>query len=305
MRITWRLGVKDSGSDEKVMATENQGQTSFAMPVELANGTTRRQGVSCLSDLCLDQLALGELTGVQEDIARLHISQCRPCEVASKRLAAARAQFEADVNVPNMAARLMAEADAMRRPSRFRPWVRLLAWPATVSAAAALALVSLAPSLTAVSPETTMGARAKGPGLALSTYVKFAGQDQPGTLHMGQPLGAGDRLQFRVSTTRAGHLAILSLGARGEVSVFYPPGAQTAEVPAGRDQPLGTAVELDDSPDPETVVALLCDKPLLIAKLVTEFTAHADNAGHQAAPPITNNCAEARTTLTKKVYDRP
>lgn len=287
------------------MATENQGQTSSATPAELANGASRRQGVSCLSDLQLDQLALGELTGVREDSARLHLSQCRTCEQAHERLTWARRQFETDVNVPNVAARLMAKAAPTSGASRWRPWVRLLAWPATVSAAAALALVYMAPSPTAVPLGTNNGVRAKGSGLALSTYVKFAGQDQPGTLHMGQALGAGDRLQFRVSTKQAGHLAILSLDARGEVSVFYPPGAQTAPVPAGRDQPLGTAVELDDSPGQETVVALLCEKPWPIAALVNAFAAQARDPGAQTASPLSNHCAEARTTLTKKTNDHP
>jgi hypothetical protein len=95
----------------------------------------------------------------------------------------------------------------------------------------------------------------------------------------------------------AGHLAILSIDGRGEVSVFYPSGATTAAVNAGIDQPLGNAVELDESEGTETIVALLCETPRPLASLVT---AARKAAAQGAVPaPLRTGCVEARTGLAK------
>ena len=256
------------------------------------SGTSRRQGAECLSDLQLDQLALNELDGVTADRARLHLGHCQQCENAAQAIRAAAHTFEQMVNVPQVAALVMAQA----LPSQPRRWALHLAWPAGLSlAAAALVMFSL-PS----QPSTPGGGRVKGAqGLSLQTYVKFASQDEPGVLYMGQTLAAGDRVQFRVTAATAGHLAILSsspgVGGAVNVSVFYPSGPTTAPLAAGKDTPLGNAVELDAAEGPETVIALLCSSE----REVSELTGLVQAATLPDGVPLVTGCVLAHTTLNK------
>ena len=263
--------------------------------VKLNPGESRRVGRECLSDLQLDQMALGELDGMTSDRARLHLGQCRSCADAQQDLSADRREFEQQVNVPQLAARILAASDPGGK--RWQRWVRSMAWPAGMSVAAAVALVFLGQPL-----KTTFGSgeRAKGSALTLSTYVKFAGHNQAGALYLGQPLRAGDRVQFQVSATTAGHLAILSVDGANEVAVFYPAGGRTAAVSAGKDVPLGNAVELDEAEGKETVVALLCETERSVADLINAARAAvaATKPGMNLAP-LHTGCVESRTVLTK------
>lgn len=246
---------------------------------------SRRVGSECLSDLQLDQMELGELDGVTTDRARLHLGQCSACSDAHRALVDHQRAFVRTVDVPTVSARIIAQA----YPSggRAKRWLRSLAMPAGLGAALAGALVVLGQPLKLAPTE-----RSKGGSLALTTYVKYAGHEQAGTLYMGEALRAGDRVQFRVTTSSPGHLAILSIDGRGEVSVFYPSGATTASLSAGKDQPLGNAVELDESAGNETVVALLCETERPLAELVTA-------ARRAPSEPLHKGCVETRTSLTK------
>ena len=264
---------------------------------DLVRGHNRRQGPECVSDLQLDQLALGEAPGIEADRVRLHLQQCATCEQAATRLARDRERFTSEVDFATAAATILGRAH-IPTSSSLRRWGRALAWPGALSAAAVAGLLAIAPPAS-LTRSPAAGARAKGAALSLSTYVKFAGQDQPGTLHMGQPLGAGDRLQFRVTTDRPGHLAILSIDQEHEVSVFYPPGPTATAVPAGRDQALTSAVELDETPGDETIVALLCDHEEPVSVLVDAARAAAAGASGDGGP-IRRGCVEARTHITKR-----
>lgn len=255
-------------------------------------GTSRRQADECLSDLQLDQLALDELDGVTADRARLHLGQCQQCENAAQAIRAAAHTFERTVNVPQVAALAMARAF----PSQPRKWALHLAWPAGLSlAATALVMFSL-PS----QPSTPGVARIKGAqSLSLQTYVKFASHDGPGATYTGQPLAAGDRVQFRITSATAGHLAILSaspsVGGALNVSAFYPAGPTTAPLAAGKDMPLGNAVELDAAEGPETVIALLCSSEREVSELAGLLQA----ATLANGVPLVTGCVLARTTLNK------
>jgi hypothetical protein len=240
-------------------------------------------------------MALGELDGMTSDRARLHLGQCRSCAEAWQEVTANRRQFEQQVNVPQVAARILAASQPSAK--RWQRWLRSMAWPAGMSVAAAVALVFLAQPL-----KTNFGSteRAKGSSFALSTYVKFAGHDQAGAFYLGQPLRAGDRVQFQVSSATAGHLAILSIDGANEVSVFYPVGGTTVAIAAGKDLPLGNAVELDEAEGKETVVALLCETERPMAELVNaaRAVAAATKPG-ELLGPLRTGCVEARTILTK------
>ncbi|MDX2022885.1 MAG: DUF4384 domain-containing protein [Deltaproteobacteria bacterium] len=262
-----------------------------------AAGGARRVGRECLSDLQLDQMELGELDGVTNDRARLHLAQCGVCKEAWEALVADRRAFAEAVDVPRVAARIV--ATAYPSGGRVKRWLRGLALPAALAAAAASALVLLAQPLKLAPTERIKG----GAGaVTLATYVKYAGHEQPGSLYMGEPLRVGDRVQFRISTAAPGHLAILSIDGRGDVSVFYPSGSTTASVGAGKDQPLGNAVELDESEGTETVVALLCEAERPLADLVTAARKAATQGAVPA--PLHTGCVETRTTLTKATPSR-
>lgn len=255
-------------------------------------GGKRRQGPQCLSDLQLDQLALGELDGMTADRARLHLGQCASCSSAQQAHVADARAFAQSVNVPQVSAAIVARAYPPQR--LVQRWARSLAWPTALSVAAAAGLVLLAPLQSAVGPTE----RAKGGGLHLTTYVKFAGVDQAGTLYMGQPLSAGDRVRFQISSATAGHLAILAIDSGGDVAVFYPAGASTVPFTAGQNIPLGNAVELDDADGQETVVALLCAQEHAISELVTAARAAATSDTAPKAISV-GGCLETRTTLAK------
>lgn len=281
------------------MSTVSKGEIPPAGVAALVRGMSRRLGGECLSDLQLDQLALGELQGLVQDRAKLHLAQCSACDEANRRVMQERKRFAEETDFPGVAARLLQRVQP--QGGVLRRWLRVLALPAGLSAAAALALVMMAGPLHTVVPQAANAVRTKGAGFAVSTYVKFAGQEQPGTLYMGQPLTSGDRLQFRVDVPRAGYLGIFAVDARGTVSVFYPPEGELSRVMPGRDQALGTAVELDDSPGTETVLALLCEKPTAVADLVKRVKEAAADGGDGATTPgqLHVPCAEIRTTLTK------
>ncbi|MCG5055270.1 MAG: DUF4384 domain-containing protein [Myxococcales bacterium] len=281
------------------METETTGEMKLAEAY-----ASRRLGRECLSDLQLDQLALGELGGVEGDRARLHVTQCPVCEAAHNRLEEERRRFSREVDVSQVAAAILqashrVDEGVLRRG--LRSWIL----PSAVTAAAFGGLLLLArPVARPVDPRPAAEAgaeavRAKGGGFALATYVLYAGQEQPGTLHLGEALRAGDRVQFRVTAPRDSYLAVLSVDPQGEVSVFHPPGPEAAFVPAGRDLPLGTAVELDAGPGPETVVALFCDEPRLVADLVQALAPGAPSGSAEGPHVGRLPCTEVRTRLPK------
>jgi hypothetical protein len=244
---------------------------------------SRRRGPGCLSDLQLDQLQLGELSPEARGVSERHLAGCPSCAQAHSALATLAATFAGETDVPSLAARTLDAAAQKRTP----PWRRWL-MPVSLSAAAALGatLLLVRPPL----PET--GTRTKG-GFSLNTYVQHAESDAPARLHLGEPLHPGDRVQFRYQGNEAGYLMILSADQAGRVSVYYPPGDAAAPVAAGRDVPLATAIELDDTLGDETVVALRCATAVSVAQ--------AQEALAKAAAPtsLRLGCAEHRVRLTK------
>lgn len=254
---------------------------------------TRHRGPDCASDLTLDRLALDELSEVDRARVLAHLTGCAACTQASAALDADRAAFAAEAAVPTLAAEVLERATARSR-RRLIPWVAL---PAALAAIGA-ALVVIAP---APRPYDT---RAKGT-FSLSVYVQHRDGDGAGTLHMGEPLHPGDRIQFRYNGDRAGHLAVFGVDADGQVSTYYPPGAQAPAVHAGREVPLETAVELDDSLGREVIVALRCDEPHAVARLKDAVLASVARTRQMNLAPtdmvrLTLPCAEVRHTVTKE-----
>ena len=89
----------------------------------------------------------------------------------------------------------------------------------------------------------------------------------PQRVEPGVGLAAGDRLQFKITTTR-NHLALLGVDGTGTVSRYVPVGGElSAPFVPGNARPLSDALVLDDAPGPEVFVAVLTDEPMLVEDL--------------------------------------
>ena len=106
--------------------------------------------------------------------------------------------------------------------------------------------------------------RLKG-AATLSAWQQTAGD--PVRLDSGVTLGAGDAIQFTVTTT-ASHLALLGVDGTGTVSRYVPVGGDLSmPFTPGTNRPLPDALVLDDAPGPEVFVAFLSDEALLVEDL--------------------------------------
>lgn len=263
---------------------------------------TRRQGHDCLSDLALDRLLLGE--GGEGSRHRAHLESCEACKGAFARLKADRERFASEVDVPTRAALLLDAASRATRVDLSRRWVRALTLPLGLSAAAAAFLLVARPSMDGIPDPSPVGdSRIKG-DFQVATYVRFRDRQQPGTLYMGEPLRAGDQVQFRVSTSQPGYLVIVGVDSQAQVSLFYPPGPAAARLETGRDKPLETAVEIDATPGHEVVVALRCNDAVTTAQVIAAARTAVGRARESGLPATSIGalglpCVEAKTTLTK------
>jgi hypothetical protein len=252
----------------------------------------RRRGPTCLSDLSLDRLALNELGDQERAALTAHLADCPDCAAANTRLAEERALFAREAALANLAADALIRAQ--RQPAR-RSWRWLVAPLGALAAGAAAFALFVRPS-----PEF----RSKGE-FSLSSYVLHPERGGAGTLHLGEPLHPGDRLQFRYNGGKGGHLAIVAVDQSGEVSVYYPPGAMAAPVEAGTDLPLSSAVELDSTLGQEVIVGVRCERPIAVAEIAgaTRQAARAARARGAAATelgPLGLPCAETRHRIDKQ-----
>ncbi len=219
-------------------------------------GTRRKRGADCLSDLTLHRLHGGELEAAFQARVTAHIEDCASCREARAVLGADVGQFSQQNHIASLV------ADALLRASQPSPlvrWLRRAVAPLAVCAGLGAAAVALlAPGQT----PSVDRIRTKG-GFSLSAYVQHREQDGPGALHLGEPLHPGDKLQFRYNGD-AGYLAVVALDAAGKLSTYYPAGAVAARVEGGRDVPLATAVDLDETLGNETIVAVRCDEAITI-----------------------------------------
>ncbi len=257
---------------------------------------SRRQSSACLSDKVLDALLLEELDVPSAASARAHIQDCVGCEKAHTAMRDDHGNFCGRPNFATTLASLVGHdsmAPVTARSIGQKLWPRRFFW-ATGFAAATVALAVGLPT----GPEN----RTKG-GFALSTYVQKQGATN-GTLWIDGPISPGDRIQFQVTSNTPGHLAILAIDEAAQISVYYPPGPVAVPIGAGSNQPLSTAVVLDDTLGKETVIALRCEHAKKMADLI-EFTrravASSQKAGQLASTvgALGTGCVEYRLTLTK------
>jgi len=238
---------------------------------------------TCLSDLQLDRVACGELARSQVDG---HLSSCAACLARLDELAEAHRRLAPEMT--RAAARLAAEVAP--RPLRRRRAV--IAAAGAILAAAAALLLFLWPR----GDQRAGGLRAKG-GLSLDLAVRR--QDgRVDTVLPGERLAAGDAIRFRVASSTAGQLVIVGLDAVGQVSAYVPPIA----IPSGRGDWLDGAIELDDSPGPERIVAVLCPKSNEVSEVLAAGRRALSGAGGDPVA-VTGlglpGCQEASTWFAK------
>ncbi len=211
----------------------------------------------CPSDFQLDQFDCGEASQQTTALCARHRDQCPHCATRFVVRAAASRAFlgEADVRNPFRSPAAVSALD--RRPgepvrsrSGRHPW-RVLAWAAP-ALAAGLALFVLHGRLPS-SPRADQ-IRTKG-GLRMGFFVRRGDNTAPGGPF--ESVHPGDALQFTVHAPSAGFVAILSLDANGQASVYFPEGSTAAAVEAG-EQVLPQSTVLDRVLGSEHLVAVLC-----------------------------------------------
>jgi anti-sigma factor RsiW len=257
----------------------------------------RSRGAGCLSNLALDRYLSGELRELEREAVSTHLAACPTCADVYAVFKDQQDRFAGEP-VAALAADALARA-AERRPRFALPW---LTFPAL---AAAGGLAALALLWAPVRQEV----RTKG-GFSLSPYVLHPERAATGSLHTGEPLHPGDRLQFRYNGARGGYLAVVAVDAAGGVSVYYPPGATAAPVEAGREVGLSSAVELDGSLGAEVMVAVRCDQPVAVSEVVRAARQAMDAArARGAAPtelgPLGLPCDETRHRIAKTERPAP
>lgn len=247
-----------------------------------------------LTELTIARVLAGELVGAAE--AHAHLATCAECRAA---LEAARA-FDAALDItPPDALRRAAGGSGTSGGGKLVP---LLPAVAVVTALAAALIVYLARPAPApvvgggpgvVEPEDTF--RLKG-GFDLELFADFRGTQR--RLDDGDPIRPGEKVAFRVKARADGHLLILGVDARGETYPCYPqddsgvarPWPKSAE-PVALDQ----AIEFDDVPGEETLVALFCSTSVKYSEVAAALAAGA--AG--ALPALHPDCKQRAVRLVK------
>jgi hypothetical protein len=256
----------------------------------------RSRGPGCASNLTLDRYLVGELAQREQQALATHLAGCPTCADVYGALERDARRFPEEM-IPALAEAALARAASHPRSS-WLAWLRKLAIPSLALGTAGAA--ALAISLGHPAGDT----RTKGP-FFLSPYVLHPEQAVAiGHIHQGEPLHPGDRLQFRYNGERGGYLALVSVDADGAVSAYYPPGPTAAPVEPGRDVALQSAIELDGSLGREVILAVRCDQPLAVAKVMQAARQAADAARTRGgAPtdlgPLGLSCDETRQVISK------
>lgn len=211
----------------------------------------------CPSDFALDQL-LGQSADAGERArAEAHLAVCVRCTVRYEALHNQRAGYLA--RLPSWQ-QLHAQQSAAKR-ARF---TRRGLWSAgALAAAASVGLVfALAPGL--ASGPSDPGVRLKG-GPTIGAWVKHGAHVT--RVQSGDAVAPGDALRFTYTSEQPVHFALLNRDA-SRASAYFPLGAQTEQVAAGREVALDFSIALDAQPGSEQIHGVFCDRPVPLRPLL-------------------------------------
>jgi hypothetical protein len=241
-------------------------------------GMRAARSSACTSDLRFDAWLAGELEAAAQAELSAHVAGCARCRERQQRITAERAAFAAS---PRAATPGWLQSERAAAPGR-RQAVVGGSVAVALAAAVVLALIPL---------HEPDGVRVKG-GDQLSYFVKRGDAVQRGARK--QRVRPGDKLRFAYTALAPRYLAIVSLDAAEQVSVYYPTGERAARVEPGVEVPLPSAVELDGVLGEERVFALFCTSEIALAPLRAELLA----AAHTLKSPA--GCTLDELRLTKE-----
>lgn len=207
-----------------------------------------------ISDLALEQYALGELSAEKEASMRAALEADTGLQARLQAILDSNRQILSDYPPSRMAGALRTRLESGRAGRDDRRVRRMPPLATVVPLAAALLLfASLVAyrqgALPQLSSSMTEVTRMKGARPHLTVYRKTAaGAEQ---LAAGQQARQRDVLQISYTAADARYGVILSLDGRGTVTWHYPPGGAAGPSPALARQgevPLESAYELDDAP---------------------------------------------------------
>lgn len=236
---------------------KNTEQTPF---VQLRAGNP-----GCPSDLALDRLQAGELSGVQERELRRHVADCTLCPERMSARSMGFAGFK-EVDERKLLSAIRQRLDDAPPASlldRVLQRLRVMAVPLSAAAVAAVAAVVLLarpldPGSSGGGSSASSGieeTREKG-SLALHVYRLVGGQAQQAL--SGDSFHQGERLRFVIDLPAAGQIAVLGVEPQGGLYVAWPSGNSDGKRPAGKRQELPGAVALDGSVGKEVLYLAFC-----------------------------------------------
>ena len=265
----------------------------------------RRRPAGCPSNLTLDELSAGELTGPEHAPVLHHVERCADCR---ERLVARQADPVLAPDQIRFRPLLVAtDGQPVARPAakpplrrRRRPWVTAAG---LCAGAAALGLVLW--NRGADRPGGPAGDLTKG-SLALTIHIKRAvAAGLPETIEAVNGEGrlrAGEEMRFTVAMARAGYAVIVGLDAEPSVTTYVP----AASAPPVRVEPPGPvtlpgSVIADETAGFERVVAIVCEAPPSPEALRGQAAAALAKAGGhpEAVTSLGTGCAETSVLLRK------
>lgn len=224
-----------------------------------STSTTAR---SHLSSETIDLLLLAALPAEETNSAKAHLDECERCRSRWRELNEDKQRFEQFVFARTLP-KVEARARAQRSPwAWFRPWMGL---PAVGLAAAAVAVVVLTGGGTQTEDEVYVGVKGQVPSLSVYAQRGAGGSFE---VARGATLMPKDRIRFAVNPGNAKYLLIVSKDGAGAFSVYHPYGAtESVRLEAGRRVELEEAVELDETPGRERLIAVFSEAPVKAADL--------------------------------------
>jgi hypothetical protein len=239
----------------------------------------------------LERLAFEPEAGLADAVA--HLAGCAACSGAVERLLAERERFLALRPSRPFAARVL-EVEAAKGLRRLR-WTRIAPWGLGAAAAAAVAVLWIAPRGGA--------GQFSFKGAPPPALVLFAspGQGPARPLDPGATLHPGDIVRFGVRTTRPAHVLVASVDAEGRFTLYHPQAEDRSARVDGREplHVLAGSVALDETLGREWFVLLLSEDPLSRAAVEPALLrAWRERSGETLGPIVL--AAEAHVLLAVK-----
>jgi hypothetical protein len=255
----------------------------------------KRRPEGCASDLELEELLAGDLSGRQEARLREHVAGCVRCQ---QRRAALSAEPSLKPD-PEAWRPILAAGSTPAGPSRLGRRV-------AVGAGAAAAAAALLLTWNLGRPAPTDDNRVKG-ALALTVHVKHV----DGTIDRISGQGIirpGDEMRFELTTSSPGHAVVLGLDAAPSVTTYVPaPGSpSTASTVAAGQSALPGSIVADDTRGIERIFAIACAAEIppesLRQRAVAALAAASGNPEAVTSLGAAEaGCAETFVTLAKRV----